>query len=381
MTEKSQNKPEIYYIDVPPTYTRSIGDFTLDPSLPLPVEAPSPGERLPVEDLSWEMIVAGMLRVLQEEPEGSRSTYYRNFIMAVKPQIYQELTTSGIYKARNKDYPLAAEIFDILEALDPGNPRTLINQALLLEERAAHGDGQSSPELANLLMEKAETYYQRALAAETVLPDALLNAGFFYKNRGDFAQAAQLLQQYLQEGDDEQKLAEVRQSLSQIEGERESDDIFQEARKLMEGDKPSEAVNPIKEYLAKSPQDPRGHFILGWALRRLGRYKEADTALTQAEEIASQSAAGRKTALRELLLDILNERAICALEGEDPAEAEALLQRALRLQPDNIKIISNLGSLALKAGREEEGIQFFQTVLALEPEDPVAREIVERYLG
>lgn len=47
--------------------------------------------------------------------------------------------------------------------------------------------------------------------------------------------------------------------------------------------------------------------------------------------------------------------------------------QALRKEPDNIKIISNLGIVARKQGRLEEAIGFFRTVLDYEPDDALAR--------
>jgi Tfp pilus assembly protein PilF len=42
-----------------------------------------------------------------------------------------------------------------------------------------------------------------------------------------------------------------------------------------------------------------------------------------------------------------------------------------------VKIISNLGIVALKTGREDEARKFFFTALEIEPEDPVSRKFLE----
>jgi len=46
----------------------------------------------------------------------------------------------------------------------------------------------------------------------------------------------------------------------------------------------------------------------------------------------------------------------------------------LRDDCDNVKIISNMGVLALKNGRKDEAAAFFRTVLELDPEDRLAGE-------
>jgi Flp pilus assembly protein TadD len=75
--------------------------------------------------------------------------------------------------------------------------------------------------------------------------------------------------------------------------------------------------------------------------------------------------------------DTRNELAICLMELGDYPGARRHLESALRRDAENIKIISNLGVLALKTGNRLEAAGFFRTVLELEPEDPLAR----RYLS
>jgi Flp pilus assembly protein TadD len=53
------------------------------------------------------------------------------------------------------------------------------------------------------------------------------------------------------------------------------------------------------------------------------------------------------------------------------------LETALRQDSENIKIISNLGLLAMKAGNDDEAAAFFRTVLELDPGDPVAKKFFE----
>ena len=54
------------------------------------------------------------------------------------------------------------------------------------------------------------------------------------------------------------------------------------------------------------------------------------------------------------------------------------LMSALEQEPENIKIISNLGTISLKVGKTEEAKAFFRTVLDIYPEDTLAVEILKR---
>ena len=60
------------------------------------------------------------------------------------------------------------------------------------------------------------------------------------------------------------------------------------------------------------------------------------------------------------------------MELGDLKGAKRELEHALLNEPDNVKIISNLGVLALKAGNKKEAAAFFRTVLDLDLNDPIA---------
>ncbi|MCL2472995.1 MAG: tetratricopeptide repeat protein, partial [Treponema sp.] len=76
--------------------------------------------------------------------------------------------------------------------------------------------------------------------------------------------------------------------------------------------------------------------------------------------------------------DVLNETAICLMELGDFKGAKKELERALRRESENTKIISNLGVLALKTGKQDEAAAFFRAVLELDPEDPLATHYLEK---
>ena len=72
--------------------------FSIDESIPIPVELPEGAENFESENLGLEMILAAMLRVIRD-PGGSGVDetkpgwidYYRRFALAVKPEILNEL--------------------------------------------------------------------------------------------------------------------------------------------------------------------------------------------------------------------------------------------------------------------------------------------------
>jgi len=146
--EKKGQLKRIHFLSVPESLRGKIDnlsqdcEFTINPDIPLPVEIPENDEKLNLEELNWEMIVSGMIHVISAEPgayfpaeNGEWLNYYRHFILALRPNILEELTEAAVLKARNFDFDSALEIFDGLRGVFPASPVVKLNKALAMEER------------------------------------------------------------------------------------------------------------------------------------------------------------------------------------------------------------------------------------------------------
>jgi tetratricopeptide (TPR) repeat protein len=305
--------------------------------------------------------------------------YYRRFVLTVKPEIYHEFTGASIIKARNGEFDMALDINAALEGLFPGSPGVLLNKALILEDRAAALEKKGRQ--ADRENAEALEAYETALSLEPVLPDTLFNSGFFFLRRKSFARARDCFLLYIASGEksaldgeaaipkDKKKQAErIIKYLGDLD-----DTSFQEAYDCVNMGKTQEALVKIRSFIEKHPRFWNGWFLLGWTLRKLGRYGDGLDALKKAQELS----ANLDSELGGTNCDVLNETAICLMELGDLKSARKELERALHEEPENIKIISNLGVLALKAGKREEAGAFFRTVLELDPDDALARRYLE----
>ena len=384
------------YINIPAElYAQFNGDgetdrFSFDPSIPLPVELP-PGETdFRAETVSAEMILSGILRELSvysgSSPYPKHFEYYRTLVAALRPDVPAELTEAAVLKARNGDYDTALEIFDILAGLFPRHPAILLNKALVLETKAeASADGTTAGPAG---FAAAELAWEDALAAP--IGDTLFYAGLFYFKQEEYGRAAELFALYLNEefgeedrdgpetGDtekdgvdrenqaDREKRQKARELLEQIQKDGLDDEAFREACALMRKGGEEQAILKVREFLERKPRAGKGWFVLGWGLRRLSRWKDGAACLEKAVECGLDNA------------DTRNELAICRMETGDYDGARKELEKALRDDPDNIKIISNLGILALKQGRGAEAEAFFRAALELDPNDPIAKARTNR---
>ena len=397
-------KSTIIFLAVPDFLKDEVKSFELNPSILLPVEY-IPEESFDLSTLSWEMILSGMLRVISvngkgdapprssaaftagdivSEPEMSGIPqewidYYRGFVFSVKPEIYHEFTCAAIVKTENGDFDMAIEINAILEGLFPRSPGVLLNKALILEKRAESLEKNSR----RAEKENAQAFdaYQTALTVEPVLPDTLFNAGFFFMRHRDFARAKDCFSRYVSKAEEadspdgissdisaeipEEKKKQAQKILQDIGGQHLDDDTYQEAYDYISGGNDEKGLLKIREFIEKHPKVWNGWFVLGWALRKLGRYADSLEAFKKAASLG-----GANT-------DTRNETAICLMELGRHKEARKELELALQEEPLNIKLISNLGVLAMKAGNKNEAAAFFRTVLELDPSDPLASHFLE----
>jgi len=365
-----ENNP-IVFLTAPASLKDKAGSFKFDPSILLPVEKEK-GEKDPdPENITLEMILSGMLKVISASvtaaplmpkipPEWIE--YYRNFVFAVKPGIYHEFTSAAIVKAANEEFGMALEINAVLEGLFPRSPGVLLSKALILEKKAAimekNGRG------AERENAQALEAYETALAAEPVLPDALFNAGYFFMRRRDFVRAKDCFAGYVSVSDEPVKKKEAENIIRNIGGQGLDDENYREAYDCISRGDDKTGLLKIRKFIEKYPRVRNGWFILGWALRKLGRFSDGLEAFKKAGELGNDPGGTSG--------DIRNEMAICLMELGDLRGARKELEHALREEPENIKIISNLGVLAQKCGKTDEAAAFFRTVLELDPGDPLA---------
>ena len=365
MSGKLQNR--VLYLSVPESLRGQIeqlsgdqAEFAIDPSIPLPVELPTDGSQFKMEELSWEMMISGMLLVLAEaDAREEWLLYYRRFVLALRPAILGEFTEAAILKARNGDFDLALEIMDSLRGLFPASPVVMLNRILILEQQAGSLMQKNDPE-ADTAYETAQDAYDEILSLHPCFPQALFNAGFFYLDRKDFSRAKELFFRFTEYGDTDEKLEKAKTIIKDIEESGLEDESFSEAYVMIQKGNEEAGMRSIHDFMERYPSVWNGWFVLGWALRRLGRWEDGAAAFGKALELGGTGA------------DTRNEYAICLMESGDLAGARRQLEAALREDPENVKIISNLGVLSLKSGNTEEAAAFFRTVLELDPGDIIA---------
>ena len=363
----------VYFINIPDDFTLSNKAFHLDTTIPLPVQKKAddaPGT-FNMKELTEEQILAGVLTILAYDQKNEHIQYYRSILKNARPNLKKELGEAAILIAKNEDYDLAEEIFRALRGFDPEDMTIVLNMALFFDQRADSYRRSGLYEDADAYDEDALNYYREAMEAEPALPDAFFNAGFFYLKQRNYKEAKDSFETYLAltcDAKDEElgengiyKKNRAQEILNNISNRNMDDDHFKAAYDLINRGEEEKGLEEIRQFIEKNPNVWNAWFMLGWGLRKIGRYAEAKMAFEKALTLE-----GGDTS------DTYNELSICLLENGDLKGAKNILEKALVKDSENTKIISNLGYLALKEGNLSLASGYFQTVLEIDPDDKIA---------
>ncbi|MBN1647708.1 MAG: tetratricopeptide repeat protein [Spirochaetales bacterium] len=362
MHEKLAN---VLFVSVPENISNEINGFRVDPSKLLPVETITGETDFSADELTWEMIIAGMLKVLAWESGHEDAEYYRDFIKAVKPDIGDELGTAGIIKAQDKEYEIAEEIFMSLSSLYPEKIDYHLNLAIVYQEQAKNYEKLGKKELADGYFDKAYQIYLDSSENGEDWGEYQYNFGMFYLHAGNYAKAGIHLKKFSELDPENPNCPKIKKILEMITEINSRDEDFLKAYDYIRLGREREGIEHIRKYIEKNNGSWNAWFMLGWALRRIGKYGDALAAFEQSFSLNPHNS------------DTHNEMAICNMELGEYSKCRENLETALKMEPENTKIISNFGILAIKQNRPEEAESYFRTVIEFEPDDPIAVKYLE----
>ena len=375
----SKQLESIYYISLPEDFQLSKNAMHIDKTIPLPAQKKDAdsSDSFNMAELTQEQILSGILTVLAYDKKNEHLDYYRNLIKEARPNLKQELTAAAILKTKNQDFDIAEEIWLALRGFDPDDVAIILNTALFFDQRADSYRQSGLNEDADAYDADAEEYYKMAMEADPPPADAFFNAGFFYLKRHDFFNARGAFESYLAltcDAKDEElgenglyKKERAQEIINEIQNGNMDDERFRNAYKLIQGGQEEKGLEELRVFLSHNPDVWNAWFMLGWGLRRLGRYSDGEAAFKKALECGGDNTA-----------DVYNELAICRMEAGNLDLAKNDLLKGLELSPENTKIISNLGYLSLKQGDAASAQKYFASVLEFDPDDKIAAMELER---
>ncbi|MGI6490021.1 MAG: tetratricopeptide repeat protein [Spirochaetales bacterium] len=366
MHAHSDELKNIIFITLPPSSAKTINDFTIDPSIEIPVQLSEGSTGFAQTDqISIELIVAGMLKILAWDPSHPHRAYYRAFVLAAQPNAAQELNIAAIAQEQKGNHHFAEELFRAVCVLEPQSA-SFINLATLYSRIAAQDTKKG---------EQYDTYQQRSLS--TLLEglelleedgDLLREIGYFHLYQGNVEAARSFLERYLEtEGEEDEKRTHTRKILADITAKLADDETLMAAYDAIQMNKEEEAITTVEGFLSANPTVWNAWFLKGWALRRLARWEEAQDALLKALSYTTASS------------DLYNELAICALESGKRELAKQYLDTAIDLDEGNITLLSNLAYLHLADDELDLAREYLERARSVDEDDPLIGELIAHY--
>ncbi|MBR2121138.1 MAG: c-type cytochrome biogenesis protein CcmI [Pseudomonadota bacterium] len=131
-------------------------------------------------------------------------------------------------------------------------------------------------------------------------------------------------------------------------------------------------VAQVETHLEKNPTDGRGWEVLAPVLARIGRYDDAVRAWRNSITYNGESAARRAD---------LGEAIAASSGGVVTAEAKAEFDRAIALDPNEVKARYFSGVAAEQDGRKDDAVTIWRAMLASAPADAPWRPLVQGALA
>ena len=123
-------------------------------------------------------------------------------------------------------------------------------------------------------------------------------------------------------------------------------------------------VENLARKMEANPEDPKGWILLARSQNALGQWAAAAAAYDRAVALTS----GDPLLLATLLADYADVQ-VMAQEGNFAGKPMALIQRALKLDPSNMKALALAGSAEMRAGNKAQSIKHWEKLKSLVPAD------------
>ncbi|MGB4406908.1 MAG: tetratricopeptide repeat protein [Sphaerochaeta sp.] len=364
MTQPNKTLQNLVFIRLPSSFERDLGDFHIDPSIEIPVQLPEGKDSLESTEISIELLVAGMLKIIAFDAEHKNFPYYRDFVLAVQSDAPEELNLAAISQEQKENYDFAEELFLTVNHLAPLST-TFINLATFYSKRASLDTSKGTA---------YDFYQQKSMetlkeGVELFGDDAplLSELGFFHLYQGNVEIAKEYLERFLAVAEEGDKLEHVKKIMGDIDNKLNNDKLLMQAYDQVQMSKEEEALTNLEQYLVENPKVWNAWFLKGWAQRRLARFADAEKAFLSCLSLGESSS------------DIYNELAICALETDKKDLAKNYLNTAIDLDEKNITLLSNLAYLHLQDGELDEAREFLELARNIDEKDPVIVRLMSDY--
>ena len=352
---------DIRFITLPEE--RKIGEVSMSGAVPLPIQFP---EGSVTEDIDFNSIVAGLIKVVAWDPENNNIDYYKQLLLELQPDVVKELNLAAIAQSNKREYEFAEELMLAVNHLSDV-PESYINLAVLYAQMTVDLHRKNRDTEADMYDDKILAILNECKEKHPDYAPTYSEISAFHMRHGDVESARDFLAKYTELEQDKKKSEEAMHTLKSIEKMLSSKDQIMYAYDKMMMGCPDDALEIMDKYIASNEKSWEAFFLRGWAKRVLEDYSGAQKDLLESIRIDGKNA------------EVYNELSICARESGDTELAKSYLQIAVDLDGEDVIYLSNLAFLHLASGEFEESRELLEKARKIDPEDPQLKYLIEEY--
>lgn len=352
---------DIRFITLPEE--RKIGEVSMSGAVPLPIQFP---EGSVTEDIDFNSIVAGLIKVVAWDPENKNIDYYKQLLLELQPDVVKELNLAAIAQSNKREYEFAEELMLAVNHLSDV-PESYINLAVLYAQMTVDLHRKNRDTEADMYDDKILAILNECKEKHPDYAPTYSEISAFHMRHGDVESARDFLAKYTELEQDRKKREEAMHTLKSIEKMLSSKDQIMYAYDKMMMGCPDDALEIMDKYIASNEKSWEAFFLRGWAKRVLEDYSGAQKDLLESIRIDGKNA------------EVYNELSICARESGDTELAKSYLQIAVDLDGEDVIYLSNLAFLHLASGEFEESRELLEKARKIDPEDPQLKYLIEEY--
>lgn len=356
---------DIVFISISSEMETHNKEFVINSSIAVPVQLHDGEDALNQDNgISIAMLASGLIKVIAYQPQHEHIAYYKNFLFALQPDIVQELQLGAVSKAKMGEVEFAIELTLAALHLNDQIPELFVNAATLYAKQAKIAQDKEHNEQFDIYTKKQLDILYKGVTIHPLSHILLSEYGLVQLFHSNDEIALEYLNRYLKVAPKDDKREIIEKQVIELQQQADSERTLQEAFDEMQLGNDQTALTLITTFLETNPNNWSGHFIKGWAMRRLKEYQGATEAFLKALSLGTRNA------------DIYNELSICALEMGMRELSKDYLEIALELEEDNMTLLSNLALLLLQDEEYNKVADLLLRAKEIDPKDPLIEQLI-----
>ena len=347
----------IGFIDLSNRKNYKIGDFEINPEIPLPVQFDETQEKQELDNITPENIVLAMLRILAYHPDHRNADYYRQMITGMFRDISAEVLNMARERIQAQDYEEAEELYLSHCGIFPENALSFFYLALFYDHCFDHYQKIGELAKAGDYYALASQNYDRIFTFDNYPDKTYFYAGMHLLRTGLYSEGLDKLEIFIQKGSDQKLKIEAEKQITEIKSTGIDQKEYQEALQAVKAENYAKVIKILKNLLKSYPDSYKILHLLGATYRKIFDYSNAIDCLNDAFTHKKDN------------LEIINELGLCFLEVEDFKQAEKTFHKGLKINTEDPILLGNMCLLYFKAQLYDRVESFLRVLLELYPRD------------